>query len=235
METLAEGTRLYINITNRCNVKCPFCCMYSSPDKSTDMSFDTFKTIIDDCDGKFELQLEGGEPTLHLSLFAFIEYALQTGRCNRIIILTNGNKVHELAYDLNRIANRTTTLIELKVSVNYFLAEEYIDNFNSYRSYFFDLNKLVFATKYLPWLKVRFNVRLRNKGDNQLLDLASKYLGLDRCNVFHLQAYGRLKGSPDYKGITICQNIQNWKIYASTGKCFNQDLEARSEFEKEVN
>ncbi|MBQ6628858.1 MAG: hypothetical protein IJH65_08585 [Methanobrevibacter sp.] len=33
---MKKGTRLYINITNRCNTRCPFCCMYSGEDKTTD-------------------------------------------------------------------------------------------------------------------------------------------------------------------------------------------------------
>lgn len=28
MNRIKSGTRLYINITNGCNVNCPFCCMY---------------------------------------------------------------------------------------------------------------------------------------------------------------------------------------------------------------
>ena len=35
-------TRLYVNITNHCNVSCPFCCMYSSPGKQTFMAYDKF-------------------------------------------------------------------------------------------------------------------------------------------------------------------------------------------------
>ena len=53
---MKKGTRLYINITNKCNTNCPFCCMYSGTEKNTFMNFETYKKIIDDCKGDFELQ-----------------------------------------------------------------------------------------------------------------------------------------------------------------------------------
>lgn len=31
---MKKGTRLYINLTNKCNTNCPFCCMYSGTDKN---------------------------------------------------------------------------------------------------------------------------------------------------------------------------------------------------------
>lgn len=86
---MKKGIRLYINLTNKCNTNCPFCCMYSGTDKDDFMTFDTFKSIIDNFDKEFELQLEGGEPLLHKQLYLFIEYAISTNRCKKIIILTN--------------------------------------------------------------------------------------------------------------------------------------------------
>ena len=76
---MKTGTRLYINITNRCNTTCPFCCMYSGESKSTEMPFETYKQIIDENDGEFELQLEGGEPLLNRNIYLFIEYAIRAG------------------------------------------------------------------------------------------------------------------------------------------------------------
>ena len=82
--------RLYFNLTNKCNEKCEFCCMYSEPHKNTFLNFDTYKEIIDSKKEDFELQLEGGEPLLHKDLYLFMEYARSTNRCKKIIILTNG-------------------------------------------------------------------------------------------------------------------------------------------------
>ena len=84
-----KGTRLYINITNRCNTDCPFCCMYSGTGKTIDMKFDVFRRIVDDCDGEFEIQFEGGEPLIHKNFYLFLEYAIATGRCKKVNILMN--------------------------------------------------------------------------------------------------------------------------------------------------
>ena len=87
--------RLYINLTNKCNSDCPFCCMYSGKEKNTFMGFENFKEIIDRHSDDFELQLEGGEPLLHPFMFLLLWYAYSTGRCKKIIILTNGKLVED--------------------------------------------------------------------------------------------------------------------------------------------
>ena len=80
---LKKGKRLYIDITNRCNTECPFCCMYSGVSNSRDMDFETYKGIIDGCEKEFELQLEGGEPLVHPDLYLFLEYARFAKRCRK--------------------------------------------------------------------------------------------------------------------------------------------------------
>lgn len=39
--------KYYINITNKCDYSCPFCCMYSSPKNDGFMSFNTLYDIIE--------------------------------------------------------------------------------------------------------------------------------------------------------------------------------------------
>ena len=127
------------------------------------MTFDAFKRIVDETDGSFELQLEGGEPLLNKNLFLFLEYAVSTNRCKKIILLTNG-----------------------------ILLEEHM---------------------------------------NRLIDFSSWNQILLESNVFYLQSYGKLKDSEEYEKPIIVQNIEDWSLYASDGKCFGQDLIARSEYE----
>src|ERR1017187_8317525 len=82
--------RLYFSLTNKCNMTCPFCCMYSSPEKNTFLKFSEFQSWVDRWDEDFELQLEGGEPFLHPFFYLFLEYAHSTDKCKKIIISTNG-------------------------------------------------------------------------------------------------------------------------------------------------
>ena len=219
---IKNGTRLYINLTNHCNTNCPFCCMYSGTNKNRFMSFEIFKEIINSCDDQFELQLEGGEPLLHNDLFLFIEYAIHTQRCKKIIILTNGILIEKYMKRLIDIANWNKIMIECKISINYWLLE-LDDNF------LFKMNKLVFATKFIENINILFNVRKR-KSDDWIDEELKKYQLYDKSNIFYFQSYGKLKDS-NYEKPVIVQNIENWKVYASDGTCFGQDLIARSEYE----
>ena len=221
---MKKGKRLYVNITNKCNVECPFCCMYSNPSNNRFMSFDTFKRIIDETDGSFELQLEGGEPLLHKSLFLFLEYAVSTNRCTKIILLTNGILLEEHINRLIDFSSWNQILLEIKVSINYFLIEK---NENHIKK----MADLAFATKYIPSIDMVFNVRKRNEKDEDIETELKHYGIFEQSNVFYLQSYGKLKDSEEYEKPIIVQNIEDWSLYASDGKCFGQDLIARSEYE----
>lgn len=71
---MIRGNKLYINITNHCDVCCPFCCMKSDGKKQSFMHFDTIHKIMKDMDGQYIVQLEGGEPTTHPQFYLLMEY-----------------------------------------------------------------------------------------------------------------------------------------------------------------
>ena len=188
------------------------------------MSFDTFKRIVDETEENFELQLEGGEPLLHKNLFLFLEYAVSTNRCTKIILLTNGILLEEHINRLIDFSSWNQILLEIKVSINYFLIEK---NENHIKK----MADLAFATKYIPSIDMIFNVRKRNEKDEDIETELKHYGILEQSNVFYLQSYGKLKDSEEYDKPIIVQNIEDWSLYASDGKCFGQDLIARSEHE----
>ena len=115
-------------------------------------------------------------------------------------------------------------LLEIKVSINYFLIEK---NENHIKK----MADLAFATKYIPSIDMVFNVRKRNEKDEDIETELKHYGILEQSNVFYLQSYGKLKDSEEYEKPIIVQNIEDWSLYASDGKCFGQDLIARSEYE----
>ena len=188
------------------------------------MSFDTFKRIVDETEGSFELQLEGGEPLLHKNWFLFLEYAVSTNRCTKIILLTNGILLEEHINRLIDFSSWNQILLEIKVSINYFLIEK---NENHIKK----MADLAFATKYIPSIDMVFNVRKRNEKDEDIETELKHYGILEQSSVFYLQSYGKLKDSEEYEKPIIVQNIEDWSLYASDGKCFGQDLIARSEYE----
>ena len=215
--------RLYINITNRCNTDCPFCCMYSATNKNKFMDFDTFKQTVDNHSEDFELQLEGGEPLLHPLMFLFMWYAYSTGRCKKIIILTNGKLLSDYLEEVITFMSRTEIPIEIKMSLNYWLYKENPNIFKQARD-------LYLSTEFVDGISVVFNVRMRH-GDEWIIDLLKENKIYEQSNVFYLQSYGKMTGT-EYAKPVIVQNVEDWFIYSCDGKCFDKDLIARSEHEK---
>jgi organic radical activating enzyme len=221
---MKKGKRLYINITNRCNTNCPFCCMYSGTNNNKDMNFEIYKKIIDDCTTDFELQLEGGEPLLHPNLYLFMEYAISKVSCKKIIILTNGILLED---ELRRLADFSTyhhIEVELKISINYWLIQEYQDHTDRIKRYIFDI-------KYIPTMKITCNVRLRKEDGLLRKKIEEDRLLNEHSNIFYLQSYGRLNASEKYEKPVIVQNIEEWSVYAVDGTDFKTDLIGRSEYE----
>lgn len=219
-------TRLYININNKCNANCDFCCMYSGTHKNTFMDFDAYKSIIDDCNDEFELQLEGGEPLINKLLYLFMWYAYSTNRCKKVIITTNGKLLKDHLNNLTTFCGDTGILLQIKMSINYYL-------YNESKNIMKFARDTYLATEFIENFEIRFNVRLRHE-DEWLVDELKKNKIYDQSNIYYLQSYGKLKGT-NYEEPIIAQNIDNWFLYSCDGKCFNQDLIARSEYEKGVN
>ena len=218
--------RQYINLTNKCNANCEFCCMWSESSKNKFMSFDEFRGIIDSTNEDFELQLEGGEPLMHKDMYLFMEYARSTNRCKKIIILTNGILLDEHLSRLVEFNKAYKIPILIKMSINYWLCnmdKTAIDKALNYH----------LSTEFIDGVSMFFNVRLR-KQDEWLRDLIIEK-HLDKVsNIFYLQRYGKYENEEDYDLPIIVQNIDDWFIYACDGKCFNKDLIARSNYEKDL-
>ena len=197
--------------------------MYSGKEKNTFMDFNVFKYIIDGKDDDFELQLEGGEPLLHPFMFLFMWYAHSTGRCKKIIILTNGKLISDYLEEIISFMDRARIQIEIKMSINYWLYSENPHIFKQARD-------LHCATEFVDGISVKFNVRMRHR-DEWIIDLLKENKIYKQSNVFYLQSYGRMTGT-DYEKPVIVQNIDDWFVYSCDGKCFGKDLIARSEYEK---
>jgi hypothetical protein len=201
--------------------------MYSGVSKTTEMPFETFKNIIDENEGEFELQLEGGEPLLNKNIYLFIEYAISTNRCKKVIVLSNGIVLKDHIKRLVDLHKWYDIPFEVKVSVNYWLLKV---NKNHLKN----IAENVFATEYIPNFNISLNTRKR-KDDEWIDDEIAKYNMANINNSFYLQSYGKMTGNKNYDGVVIVQNIENWKVYSVDGQCFGTDLVARSEHEKGIN
>ena len=114
---MIRGNKLYINITNHCDVCCPFCCMKSDGKKQSFMHFDTIHKIMKDMDGQYIVQLEGGEPTTHPQFYLLMEYISTLEKVEEIVIDTNALTLDRHIDKIAEIAVRNKKRITVKLYV----------------------------------------------------------------------------------------------------------------------
>jgi len=114
-----HSCNLLIEVTQRCNLRCPTCYADSSPDKDQQLSLEQFHALLDDliAQGKGSsdlIQLSGGEPTLHPDMFAMVERAIERG-IKKVYINTNGIRLArpEFAERLAAYGDRVAVYLQL--------------------------------------------------------------------------------------------------------------------------
>ena len=149
--------KIYLEITNNCNLSCDFCIKNSRPNKF--MSFNEFKIILDKIGNhtKYLYFHILGEPLLHPHINEFINYANKKYKIN---ITTNG-------YLIDRIKNNKN-IRQINISLHSY-NEKYNISLESYMNNIFNtVDKLSDSTyiSYRFWLK--------NKYSKEILDIINK-------------------------------------------------------------
>ena len=215
--------RVYVALTNGCNRACPWCSTCSSPAGSTFITREAFLAALPAA-GPFELQLEGGEPTVHPGLWELVALARAEPRCTRLVLCTNGVRVPRRAGPLRRWAERLGAPLTVKLSVNHHLLER--------DRGLLDLCRRVRDTlRELPGdRRLVVNVRLRKgrAADDRRVRLAVERAGLSAvANVFFLQAYGLARGEPGWE---LPRPVwDHFTLVNPDGSDHGTDLVARSE------
>src|SRR5688572_24123582 len=114
--------RVYVALTNHCNRACPWCSTCSSPRGATWLTVADFLAALP-AEGPFQVQLEGGEPTIHPEFQEFVRLAREHPRCRRLVVCTNGVVLPRRPGPLRRWLERLGEPLTLKVSVNHHLLE----------------------------------------------------------------------------------------------------------------
>lgn len=211
--------RLYIDITNSCNLKCPFCCANSSPTNTRFMSIDLFKSIINnDEHSELEIQIEGGEPSINKDLWNMIKFCDSNERIKKVTILHNCTKINDF---ITFFKNETfTKVIELKLSLNFHLLKLFPDLVSRIENAHIQLKDTKFV-------RVHVNARYRedNTEDDEMIKAmymtsvpTSRIFVCDFCN------YGR---ATEFE-----KPCSEWLGYASDGKFFGSDTDGRFKYEK---
>ena len=88
-----------VEITNKCNLRCPICYSVAENENGCDISTEEFadrlETLLKAEGGRLDvLQISGGEPTLHEKFGEILEIAVSKN-VGRVLVNTNGLKIHE--------------------------------------------------------------------------------------------------------------------------------------------
>lgn len=180
---------------------------------------DRFAALLPD--GPFELQLEGGEPTVHPDFWAFVALARAAARCTRLVVCTNGVRVPRDLGRLDAWLARLGEPLTIKLSVNHHLLDH-------------DPGLLALAGMLVaragPRREVVINVRLRRgvEDDDRRVREAVEAAGLlPHANVFFLQRYGFAEGEAAWDAPFVVADA--FSMVNPDGTVFGPDLVARSE------
>lgn len=215
--------RVYAALTNHCNRACPWCSTCSSPSGNTWLSIEDFRACLPR-DGTFQVQLEGGEPTVHADFWEFVRLAREHPRCTHLVVCTNGVV---LPRDRRRLRDWTLRLgipLTLKLSVNHHLIDNdpgLIDLAVALRELFGELG----GERLLV-----LNVRLRRgcDHDDARVRRAVEQAGLlPIANIFFLQRYGFASNELGWEPPAPVSD--RFSLINPDGRVFGPDLIGRSE------
>lgn len=226
--------RLIINITNLCNEYCPFCCVEASPRGHNYMTLSTLQNILSSYNEDIEVQLTGGEPTLHPSFLELIKCAVQYSNIKKLIIDTNGTDMENVAKNLNEISKGGNAPIVMKLSVNYWLVQQHPD-------YLQRVKNTIINNPYTDVFRIILSVahRLPEEIDKNIFNfLEDDALKANIYKIIHPIAYqGRAKKTK--LGNTCLEKMKITTAipvgYATDGTCFGKDLDARNAYELAYN
>lgn len=205
--------RVYLTLTNHCNRTCPWCSVYASPRGTTWLSVAQARIALPTA-GPFELQLEGGEPTLHPKIEEFAALALDS-RCRRLILSTNGVTLPRDGPGLARWLASFPRPLVIKLSINHYLLAR-------------DATLLALARLLADHGEVQLvlNVRLRRGEDAVVYHQVVASGLLPWANVFFLQRYGRAHRETGWEPPFLAG--ENFRLVNPDGRQFGTDLLARS-------
>ena len=214
--------RVYAALTNHCNRACPWCSTYSSPAGSTWISWEQLAASLPAA-GNFDVQLEGGEPTLHPQFWDIVERLRAGPRCGKLILCTNGVVIPRRNHRLRAWLERLGAPLLIKISINQYLMAQ-------------DAGLLALAADIHDTLTelggeraVIYNVRLRRgyDDDDRAVTQALTRTGLqERANVFYLQRYGLASNEQGWDEPFLAG--ENFRMVNPDGRVFGTDLKARS-------
>lgn len=215
--------RVYVAVTNRCNRRCPWCSTCSTPEGRTFLGLAEYRASFPR-EGRFQIQLEGGEPTLHPRFIELVRIARAEPRCDHVVVCTNGVLVPRSPAALRAWLQGLGAPFTMKLSVNHHLLAH-------------DPGLLPLCVAVRDALAemggdrlLVVNVRLRRgvEDDDRAVRDAVAGSGLgEHANVFFLQAYGFAATEAEWDPPRPVSD--RFTLVNPDGRILGPDLIARSE------
>ena len=232
--------KIYLEITNGCNLNCDFCIKNSR--KVTSITKDNYRLIIDKIkDYTDELYLHIlGEPLMHPDIEYFINYATKVGlmvniTTNGYLIdkIKNNHQIHRLNISLHSYNER------YKIDIDNYLNNIFnvIDNIKN--KTFISLRLWVKGNKtdyILNYINKRYNTSIKRLDDNTkvkitnnlIIDTFHEFIWPDLNNKYYNEV-GTCKGLIDHIGIlsdgTIIPCCLDSKGIINLGNIYKDNLE----------
>ncbi len=220
--TPSRPHRVYAALTNHCNRACPWCSTCSSPAGGTFLTLDDLERGLPP-EGSFELQLEGGEPTVHPRFWDFVARARTIERCTRLVLCTNGVVFPRSPDRLVTWLERLGAPLTVKLSFNHHLLDHDPGLVDLARGTREALRALGGERLFV------LNVRLRRgveDDDRRVVDAVRAAGLLEDANVFYLQRYGFAEGESSWEEPFLVS--RDFRFVNPDGRVLGPDLLARS-------
>lgn len=160
--------KIYIEITNDCNLSCSFCIKNKRVKKY--MSFKEFKTVLNNIEDytKYIYLHVLGEPLLHPNINEFIDYASKRYKVN---ITTNGYLINNIKSNKN--------IRQINISLHSF-SDKYNISLEDYMNNIFNVVEILKKFTY-----VSFRLWTNNKYSKKIVDMINKKynVNLDINNI----------------------------------------------------
>ena len=204
-------SKLYIQITENCNMRCSHCYAKSIESKK-EINLTSIKKLIDDAidQGMLYIIYSGGEPLLHKDISQILQYGYEKGLYQ--IIFTNGSEVQKNYNIIKKYVHE----VQLSLDGD----EEFHDNFRNYKGAY---RKVIKALQIIDEKKVKKTVAMSVFDSNvHLIDhvkkLSSKYNANFRFSP--PAPVGHYENTADEKYIYLMNKIE--KYLGSNCKGFSE-------------
>ncbi|ACL76686.1 radical SAM protein [Ruminiclostridium cellulolyticum] len=188
-DCLSAPSKVYFEITRRCNLKCVYCYNNSRKDFSKELEKEQIFRLIDELyeAGTFEIRLTGGEPTLHPDFFEIVKYIKSK---NFFISLgTNGVWRDGLIETIGQSGIRVV-IISLDGTEEYNDQSRGKGTFKAITNTIKQLKKFGNIT-----LKINSVICRENRDQLEKIVALADELGIDGVNLAPLRVSGRADGS----------------------------------------